>query len=338
MALTEGQQRCVNTLDRSLVVAAGAGSGKTFTLTKRIVGALQSGFLSDIDEVCAITFTKKAAAELKSRLKGELRACGLIGQALKVDEAWVSTIHGMCARILRAHAIELGIAPAFSVVEGARVQEYLDLAVDMVLAEAQHDVSSQRIDALFAEYQARSTGFGVSIEGMLGQLVSAAASQERGADAFVLPGVSLKPHFAVGAAVDAVEEVFALAADQKASAKRDAWMMETEALLEQARDVLERGVDDYGEDHVIGYDSYTLVFQALQNGQVDCIVLDDAVGEAYVAELPGLEILETAYALEDYAFGVDKSNTALTEAVNGALNELIADGTVASIIDSYIGE
>lgn len=96
--------------------------------------------------------------------------------------------------------------------------------------------------------------------------------------------------------------------------------------------------DDYGEDHVIGYDSYTLVFQALQNGQVDCIVLDDAVGEAYVAELPGLTILDTAYALEDYAFGVAKDNTALTDAVNTALNELIADGTVQSIIDSYIGE
>ncbi len=96
--------------------------------------------------------------------------------------------------------------------------------------------------------------------------------------------------------------------------------------------------DDYGEDHVIGYDTYTLVFQALQNGQVDCVVLDDAVGEAFVAEIPGLEILETAYALEDYAFGVDKNNTALTEAVNNALNELMADGTVQSIIDSYISE
>lgn len=96
--------------------------------------------------------------------------------------------------------------------------------------------------------------------------------------------------------------------------------------------------DDYGEDHVIGYDTYTLVFQALQNGQVDCVVLDDSVGEAYVAELPGLTILDTEYALEDYAFGVDKNNTALTEAVNAALNELMDDGSVQAIIDKYIGE
>ena len=96
--------------------------------------------------------------------------------------------------------------------------------------------------------------------------------------------------------------------------------------------------DDYGEDHVTGYDTYTLVFQALQNGQVDCVVLDDAVGVAFVAEIPGLTILETAYALEDYAFGVDKSNDALTEAVNDALVELIDNGTVQSIIDKYISE
>ena len=96
--------------------------------------------------------------------------------------------------------------------------------------------------------------------------------------------------------------------------------------------------DDYGEDHVIGYDTYTLVFQALQNGQVDCVVLDDAVGVAYVAEIPGLQILDTEYVTEDYAFGVDKNNTALTEAVNAALNELMADGTVQSIIDSYISD
>ena len=54
MSFTPGQQRCINTLDRSLVVAAGAGSGKTFTLTKRIVHAIQSGAVDGIDRICAI--------------------------------------------------------------------------------------------------------------------------------------------------------------------------------------------------------------------------------------------------------------------------------------------
>ena len=97
-------------------------------------------------------------------------------------------------------------------------------------------------------------------------------------------------------------------------------------------------LDDYGEDHVTGYNTYTLVVQALLNGQIDCIVMDDAVAREYVAANPGLMILDTSYADEDYAFGVDKSNAALTEAVNNALKELMADGTVDSIIAQYIGD
>ena len=248
MALTEGQKRCIETLDRPLVVAAGAGSGKTFTLTQRIAGALQSGFLSDIDEVCAITFTRKAAAELKSRLKGELRARNLIDQALKVDDAWVSTIHGMCARILRAHALELGIDPAFTVAESVQVQRYLDKAVDSVLVETQADGSSVRLDDLFAEYPARSTGgFGVSVESMLTRLVEAAASQADGVDSFVLPGVTVSPHYAVESAADVMETMLALAADQKASVKRDEWMASTESQIGEVRSALEQGVNDAAE-------------------------------------------------------------------------------------------
>ena len=96
--------------------------------------------------------------------------------------------------------------------------------------------------------------------------------------------------------------------------------------------------DDYGEDHVIGYDTYTTVIQALLNGQVDCVVMDDSVARAYVAANPGLLILDTEYAVEDYAFGVTKGNSSLLNAVNGALKDLIADGTVQSIIDKYISD
>ena len=246
MALTAGQQRCVDTLEQPLVVAAGAGSGKTFTLTKRIVNALAHGYVNDIDEICAITFTKKAAGELKSRIKAELRACDLIEQALKVDEAWISTIHGMCARILRAHAIELEIDPAFTVAEGATVSNYLSRAVETVLLEAQASESSPRIDALFDEYAARSTGgFGPSIENMLIQLVSTASSCTNGTDAFVLPGVTLKPALAVAQAVDMVEQLLQEAAQQRESAKRDAWIAETTQHMEAAHAALDEGLDDY---------------------------------------------------------------------------------------------
>ena len=122
----EGQLRCVKTLDAPVAVSAGAGSGKTFTLTQRIAWALLPGsgadgapFLEDIDQVLAITFTDKAAGEIKSRVKATLAAEGMAAQALKVDDAWISTIHGMCSRILRMHATELGIDPAFSVLDEA---------------------------------------------------------------------------------------------------------------------------------------------------------------------------------------------------------------------------
>ncbi|MBQ3328375.1 MAG: UvrD-helicase domain-containing protein [Eggerthellaceae bacterium] len=242
MGLTQGQQRCVDTLDRPLVVAAGAGSGKTFTLTKRIVSALQTGYLDDIDQVCAITYTKKAAGELKSRIKAELRACGLVGQALKVDEAWVSTIHGMCARILRAHALELGIDPAFEVAEGALVDELMAQAVDEVLAQAQVD-SSERIDALFREYPARAAR-GASVEGMLSDLVREASSHARGADAFVMPGVAAAPHIVLARVVEILDGLLVAAADGNESSTREKW---TCATLEQAdaiRSALDEGIDD----------------------------------------------------------------------------------------------
>lgn len=96
--------------------------------------------------------------------------------------------------------------------------------------------------------------------------------------------------------------------------------------------------DDFGADAVVAYDTYSTAFQALMNDQIDCIVLDDAVAQAYLATYAGLEMVETTYEPEDYAFGVTKGNTALVDGINAALKELIADGTVQSIIDKYIAE
>ncbi|HIS65012.1 MAG TPA: amino acid ABC transporter substrate-binding protein [Candidatus Avoscillospira avistercoris] len=94
--------------------------------------------------------------------------------------------------------------------------------------------------------------------------------------------------------------------------------------------------DDYGEEHVIAYDNGITAVQALVNGQIDCVVIDKAPAESFVTANPGLTILDTEYVTEDYAIGFAKGNTALVDAVNGALNELIEDGTVQSIVDTYI--
>ena len=93
---------------------------------------------------------------------------------------------------------------------------------------------------------------------------------------------------------------------------------------------------DYGEDHVTAYDNGASAVQALANGQVDCVVIDSAPAEAFVEANPGLTILDTEYTSEDYAIGMNKDNTALLEAVNGALKELTEDGTIPAIVEKYI--
>ena len=94
--------------------------------------------------------------------------------------------------------------------------------------------------------------------------------------------------------------------------------------------------DDFGDDAVVAYDNGLTAVQALNNGQVDAVVIDNAPAKEYVAANPGLVILETSYAEEDYAIGMAKGNTALEDAVNAALEELKADGTLQSIVDKYI--
>ncbi len=92
----------------------------------------------------------------------------------------------------------------------------------------------------------------------------------------------------------------------------------------------------YGEDHVTPFDDGATAVQALINGQVDCVVIDNAPAQEYVKANPGLKILETEFANEDYAIGVAKGNTALLDAINQALKELTEDGTIQKIIDKYI--
>ena len=93
--------------------------------------------------------------------------------------------------------------------------------------------------------------------------------------------------------------------------------------------------DDFGEDSVVAYDNGLTAVQALNNGQVDAVVIDNAPATEYVAANPGLKVLDTSYAEEDYAIGMAKGS-ALEDAINKALEELKADGTLQAIVDKYI--
>ena len=94
--------------------------------------------------------------------------------------------------------------------------------------------------------------------------------------------------------------------------------------------------DDFGDEHVTPYDNGLTAVQALVNGQVDAVVIDNAPAKEFVEANPGLKILDTAYAEEDYAIGVAKGNTAMLDAINGALEELKNDGTLQAIVDKHI--
>ena len=94
--------------------------------------------------------------------------------------------------------------------------------------------------------------------------------------------------------------------------------------------------DDFGDENVVAYDDGLTAVQMLNNGQVDCVVIDNAPAKEFIAANPGLKLLDTAYVEESYAIGVGKGNTELKDAINTALEELKADGTLQAIVDKYI--
>jgi ATP-dependent helicase/nuclease subunit A len=127
--LTGDQRRAVDTDGIDLCVVAGAGTGKTRVLTDRIVRRVTKGG-ADLRGILAITFTEKAAAEMKTRLAAALELAGRANAREEVEAAAISTIHAFCARLLREHAVEAGVDPQFrvldDVVSDARQREALD--------------------------------------------------------------------------------------------------------------------------------------------------------------------------------------------------------------------
>jgi ATP-dependent exoDNAse (exonuclease V) beta subunit len=192
---TPAQRRVIETLDEPVFVAAGAGSGKTATLTRRLVWALSPGsgeggapYLESIDQALVITFTEKAAGEIKERVRSALRAAGLAEAALGVDSAWISTIHGMCARILRRHALELGLDPEFAVLGEHVAGELFSSALEGVLSEVARDPRCRELRQSVRAAAAGPHDRGSSIESMVRAIAEAAVSAPRGFDSISVPG------------------------------------------------------------------------------------------------------------------------------------------------------
>ncbi|HEX4527550.1 MAG TPA: UvrD-helicase domain-containing protein [Gaiellaceae bacterium] len=110
------EQRAAVAATGEVFVSAGAGTGKTSVLVERFVGAVCEQGL-DVESVLVITYTRKAAGELRARIRAALRARGRHDLARRLDGAWISTIHGFCSRLLRAHPFAVGIDPRFREVD-----------------------------------------------------------------------------------------------------------------------------------------------------------------------------------------------------------------------------
>jgi ATP-dependent helicase/nuclease subunit A len=132
VSLTPEQERAVARRDRSLMVRAGAGTGKTTVLVERFVQAVvEDG--SPVEGILAITFTEKAAAEMKARVRARFMELGRRDEARAAEGAWISTIHGFCSRVLRAHALSAGIDPEFRVLDELEAERVAVDAFDSAL-------------------------------------------------------------------------------------------------------------------------------------------------------------------------------------------------------------
>jgi ATP-dependent exoDNAse (exonuclease V) beta subunit len=131
---TREQLAAIERREGDLLLDAGAGSGKTSVLCERFVRAvLEDGV--DVSAILAITFTDKAAAELGERIRARLEELGAREQARATEGAFISTIHGFCARLLRAHALAAGLDPRFIVLDELEAARLADLAFDDALSE-----------------------------------------------------------------------------------------------------------------------------------------------------------------------------------------------------------
>jgi ATP-dependent helicase/nuclease subunit A len=121
-APTPEQARAISSLSGQLCISAGAGSGKTRVLAERLAAAVDPTAGVEgwepigVGQALIVTFTDKAAGEIAERVRRVLLEHGLVDQARRVDEAWISTIHSLCTRLLRSHALEAGLDPSFSVI------------------------------------------------------------------------------------------------------------------------------------------------------------------------------------------------------------------------------
>jgi len=147
--LTAEQRAAVERRDESLFVPANAGSGKTTVLVERFVRAVCEDGVP-VDGILAITFTDKAATELRVRIRRRFLELGEREHARDAERAWISTIHGFCSRILRRHSLAAGIDPEYRVLQEGEAIRTAGEAFDAALEEFLTGAGKDRLDLVAA--------------------------------------------------------------------------------------------------------------------------------------------------------------------------------------------
>ncbi len=141
---TQEQRQAIETLGDDVVVAAGAGSGKTGVLVERFIrivthtlrGELPAEQQAGVENILVITFTDKATKEMKSRIVAELTRQNLIAERRQVETAYISTIHGFCSRLLQENPFEAGVDPEFRVLDEKQSRQLLRQCFEQAVAQA----------------------------------------------------------------------------------------------------------------------------------------------------------------------------------------------------------
>jgi ATP-dependent helicase/nuclease subunit A len=136
----------------TVFVSAGAGTGKTSVLVERYVRAVCERGI-DVESILVITYTRKAAGELRHRIRAALVARGRHDLARELDGAWISTIHGFCNRLLKAHPFSVGLDPRFRELEDSGAAVLRGEAFDRALEQFCADADPERL-RLLATYRA----------------------------------------------------------------------------------------------------------------------------------------------------------------------------------------
>ncbi len=145
MQFTDEQTLAIERRRGELLLDAGAGSGKTSVLVERFARAVQEDGIG-VGQILTITFTEKAAAELRERIRLRLREAGDDEAARATEGAWISTIHAFCARLLRTHALDAGLDPEFSVLDERETAPLRPAAFDAALQAAATDPGGLGVD------------------------------------------------------------------------------------------------------------------------------------------------------------------------------------------------